>query len=468
MKTSNELKEARGVLDKEFNTLKAKVAAKTPFTDAEELRFDEIINEISTLNSELLKAETREKAIAESEERAKGPGIQIHSKGNQNTDNEEQLQKRFYLTGLIDDLASGRDLEGLNKEVADEGVKEARAAGLESKVKGTLIPAFVSGNTAKGHNEYQARLDERRYLEKRAAHTTSTADTPKAGYLVHTDVLVNQFIDVFRNNMVLDSLGVTMLMDLVGNISIPKKTTSSGGGWLSETGAITLDNTVLGQVTATPHRIGNGMSYTKTLMRQVGNFSVENMLKKDMAEALARIVQLGLLSGSGSSNQPTGIATAAVAGSINLVAGGTNGLAPTWANMVALETAVADDNADSGSLSYLFNAVTRGKLKTVEKTSTSTAQFIWENGNVVNGQRATVTNSLRSNLTKGSASAICSEAIFGNWADAGLAQWGGIDLVVDPYTSAGSNTTNVYYNMFVDVFIRRQNSFSYIADLLTT
>ena len=88
--------------------------------------------------------------------------------------------------------------------------------------------------------------------------------------------------------------------------------------------------------------------------------------------------------------------------------------------MVEFETDVASSNADIGSLAYLANAPTRGKLKTTEKAA-NTAQFIWGDAvnpaapgeGTLNGYRAAVTNQLPSNLTKGTGTNL-SAMIFGN------------------------------------------------------
>lgn len=464
MNKLTELQETRGKFKTEFLDLDAKVQAGTASAD-EAQRFGVLIDtEIPNIDKQIKQAEDAE-ALRGRFNKTTGVAARIGG----STDNEDQIKKRFSYTRMIDTLANRKSLDGVEAEITQEGKNEAKRAGIDSMIQGVAIPAFISGNDARSHELYNEIKKTAPHLIEMAqrALTTSTGDTAKAGYLIQTNLLVNQFIDVFRNTMVLDKLGVTMLMDLVGNIAIPKKTTSSTGGWLAEAGAITLDNTVFGQVTMSPKRVGNGVAYTKTLLRQT-SMDVERLILTDMAQAIARIIQLGFLSGSGSSNQPTGLSTALVAASTNLVAMGTNGLAPTWAKIVEMESAVADDNADTGNLGYLFNAVTRGKLKTTEKTATSTAQFIWENGNVVNGNNAAVSNSLRSNLTKGSSSGVCSEAFFGNWSEGMIGQWGTIDIVVDPYTSAGSNTTNVYYNAFMDVAFRRLASFSYLPDILTT
>lgn len=140
---------------------------------------------------------------------------------------------------------------------------------------------------------------------------------------------------------------------------------------------------------------------------------------------------------------------------------------PTWAHVVSLETEVAQDNADIGALSYITNAKVRGKLKQTEKAS-NTAQFVWTDDGTMNGYPARVTNQVRSNLTKGTASGICSAIFFGNWADLVLGLWGGLDILVDPYTHSTSGTMRVVALQDVDFAARHAQSFSAMLDALTT
>lgn len=153
------------------------------------------------------------------------------------------------------------------------------------------------------------------------------------------------------------------------------------------------------------------------------------------------------------------------------MAGGTDGAAPTWANMVALETEVAVDNADVGRLAYMSNAKVRGKLKGTPRTATYGDIMIWEptaGATPVNGYPFHVSNQVSSTLTKGSSSGVCSAIFFGNWADLVYGLWGGLDILVDPYTGGTAGTVRVIALQDVDVAVRNPQSFAAMLDALTT
>jgi HK97 family phage major capsid protein len=89
-------------------------------------------------------------------------------------------------------------------------------------------------------------------------------------------------------------------------------------------------------------------------------------------------------------------------------------------------------------------------------------------GNDLLGYPVHISSNVPSNLTKGTASGICSAIIFGNWQDVILASFGdGIDLVVDPFSNATAGQTRIIANSYVDVGIRRAKSFAAMLDTLT-
>ena len=287
--------------------------------------------------------------------------------------------------------------------------------------------------------------------------TTTTA----GGHTVATDLLSGSFIDVLRNKMTVVDLGATMLTDLNGNVAIPRQTGGATAYWVAESGAITESAAAFDQVTLTPNTVGAFSDISRKLLLQ-SSLDVESFVRNDLATTLAIELDRAAIHGSGSSNQPTGIIATSGIGD---VAGGTNGLAPTYAHIVGLETQVAQDNADLGNLAYLTNSKVRGKLLTTEKAS-NTAQMVWGDDNTLRGYNAAVSNQVSSTLTKGSSS-VASAIIFGNWSDLLIGMWGGLDIAVDTATGSASGTVRVVALQDVDVAVRHAESFAAMKDALT-
>lgn len=283
------------------------------------------------------------------------------------------------------------------------------------------------------------------------------------GNLVQTDVLVGSFIDALRNAMVIDRLGTRMLTGLVGNVAIPRQTGGATIYWVAENTAPTESQQSIGQVTMSPKTAGGFTDIGRTLMNQT-SLDVENFVLNDLAVNLGLGIQQAAINGSGASNQPSGLLTRITAS----VVGGTNGLAPTWQNMIDLETNVAISNADVGSMAYLVNAKVRGKLKSTQKFASTNGMPVWDGGaNPVNGYQAAVTNAVPSNLVKGTSGSTCSAIIFGNFQDLMIGMWGGVDLIRDPYANSTTGGVRIVALQDVDINVRNVESFATMVDALT-
>lgn len=286
----------------------------------------------------------------------------------------------------------------------------------------------------------------------------------EAGNLIQTSVLGNEFVDVLRNAMVLPRLGVRVLGGLTSNVAIPRKTAGTTIGSYGETGTITASNPSTTQLTLTPKRVGGQVLYSKQALIQA-NPDVDAMLRDDLAQGVAVQIENLAINGSAASNQPRGLVNFVGIGS---VVGGTNGAQINWGHVVGLESACANANSEPDTnAGYLVNTKVRGWCKqTVRATYLG---FIWENApQPLNSYRAAVTNNVVSNGTKGTANGICSTLAFASdWRDFILALFGGLDIVVDPYTQAGTGQVVLTANQFIDVACRQPASFAVMTDALT-
>jgi HK97 family phage major capsid protein len=267
-------------------------------------------------------------------------------------------------------------------------------------------------------------------------------------------------IDLLRNKMVLPGMGMQMLSGLVGNIAIPKVTGGATAFWVAESGSPTPADQAFAQVAMSPKTLAAQTAISRKLLLQ-SSIDVEGFVQNDLARVLAQEIQRVAINGTGTNPQPRGILNTVGIGN---VAGGTNGATPTWANIVQLETEVAQDNADEGTLGYLTNTRVRGRLKTVSKV-TGQNGFVWEDG--MNGYQAEVTNAVPSNLVKGTSGAVCSAIIFGNFSDLIMGMWGGLELMVNPYTNAAQGGVIVHAFQDVDLAVRNAESFAAMLDALT-
>lgn len=292
---------------------------------------------------------------------------------------------------------------------------------------------------------------------------TSTA----GGYLVASELQPQNFIEMLRNKMMVKALGARIIGGLVGDISLPKMTGDGTAYWVSEGNAATASDYIFGLLSLTPKTVLANVPITRKMIMQ-SSMDVEALAREDLATCLALAIDKAAINGSGTDNQPLGILGTA---GIGAVAMGENGGALTYAKLVALETAVSAANADIGTLAYLTNAHVRGALKTTQRF-TNTDSPIWvdraDNGagyGFVNGYTAAVSNQVPSTLTKGTGTGL-SAIIFGNWSDLIIAQWGALDVLVDPYTGASSGTVKINVYQDIDLGVRHAQSFAAIVDAI--
>jgi HK97 family phage major capsid protein len=280
------------------------------------------------------------------------------------------------------------------------------------------------------------------------------------GNVVATQVLGGSFIEALRAKMVLSQMGTTYLTGLRDKLAIPKNTAATTAYWPGENTAPTEGAPTYGQVTLSGYTVGAFVDAGRRLLIQ-SSVDVEGMLQRDLFLGLAVAIEAAAINGTSTSSQPNGILNTA---SIGSTTGGTNGLAATFANIVALESAVATANAELGALAYLTNPTQRGLLKQLVKGTSGI--MIWEK-NEMNGYPAFCTTNVPATLTKGTSTSICSAIIYGNFADLIIGFWGnGIDILVDPYTGSSAGTVRVRALCDVDVAVRNAVSFAAMKDAL--
>jgi HK97 family phage major capsid protein len=356
---------------------------------------------------------------------------------------------------LLENISNNQPLEtpseiGMSKEeVRDFSlIKAIRAMANPSDRKAQEDAAFEFECSAEAARQYgkdaQGIMLPAEVLRSWGKRDLNTSDDST---LVAEDYRGNDFIDILRNESSVMQAGATILRGLQGNVVIPKKTAGASAGWIATEGAASAESEfTAGSVTMTPKVIGAHTDVTRLLLQQ-SSLDVENLIRDDLTKSIATAIDLGALAGSGSSGQPTGIASTSGINTTTFAAAN-----PTWAEIVAMESAVANDNALTGSLGYICRPADFGTLKTTEK-ATGTAQFVVSPDNSMNGY-----NVVRSNqVTSG-------DFYFGNFADLLIGMYGGLDITVDPYALSTSGGVRIVALQTVDVAVRHAVSFCKSSD----
>ena len=269
-----------------------------------------------------------------------------------------------------------------------------------------------------------------------------TAETATDGLeLVGTDHLGSSFIDVLRNSTRVIQAGARVMTGLQGDVAIPRKTTGSSAGFVTEDADVSVSEAQFDQVTLAPKTLGAYQEYSRQLLLQ-SSPSIDALVRDDLAMAAALEVDRAALHGSGAAGQPEGVEN--VTG-INTVTHAALGV-PTWAETVLTETEIMTDNAPENALAYITTAAIVGSYKTTKKDAGS-GIFIMENG-LVNGYPVLRSNNVEAN-----------SVFFANWNELLIGMWGGLDVLIDPYTSSLKGRTRVVIHQSMDVAVRHPVSF---------
>jgi HK97 family phage major capsid protein len=338
--------------------------------------------------------------------------------------------------------------DGIEAEVHDTLLK-SRAEGAETK--GVLIPWQLATSTR------DVQSGEQRDV------TVTTA----AGGIAN--ILGTPMIELLRNRMVFPMMGGTVLSGLTGGtFSLPKQTGAETAYHVAEGIAPSSSNLTLGLVTWTPRTVAARSVITRKTLLQ-SSIDIEMLVRNSIVLSIGREFDRVGVNGSGTSNIPLGILQDSGVVTVPI---GTNGGAPTWALVCALESSVATGNADFGKLGYLTSNKGRSKLKQTTKIASSQySDFLWQKGEggpgmgEVNSYQAMATEQVPSNLTKGTLSGTGTALVFGNFESATYGLWSGIDVLIDPYTSGSSGGINMYAYQDYDFQFRYQASFAKCVDI---
>jgi hypothetical protein len=127
----------------------------------------------------------------------------------------------------------------------------------------------------------------------------------------------------------------------------------------------------------------------------------------------------------------------------------------------------AVENANGNGVAYLTNPSVKAKLQTTSRQASGVeGNFIWPAGGTdLNGYNVQTTTLVPSNLSKGNATTL-SALIFGDFSKMAVANWGGMELTVDPYSGATAGLTNVVLNAYLDTALLQPAAFAVCKDIV--
>lgn len=298
------------------------------------------------------------------------------------------------------------NLDGIEAEMAAAGAEEYRRNGLSQQ--GVVIPSAVLSRSADGQN-YGTNGD--------------------GGYLIET---TQHYVEDVKAKLVVNKMGASVLNNLIGNVSLPSAG-SVTASFLNEAAEASTLKSTISRVVLTPRGIRANMVTTRDLLKQT-SIDVERILMDRLSDAAAACIDKEALKAIG-----TAVTSA-------------SGTGLSWANVVAAETAINSASANRGSMGYVLTAAAWGAAKTTLK-SANVGGYILDGNNMINGYAADYSNLMPSGV----------DAIFGNFQDLYIGLYGGLDLLVDPYSLGDKGEIKIQLFQYADAKVALAKSFAKIA-----
>ena len=336
-----------------------------------------------------------------------------------------QTQKRHYDIGAaLASCLSGKGAE-FEREISNELY---RSCGMSASEHSLMIP--FNGDSLRG-----------------ILQTREMNDTVSSGAgLVAQENMPNLFVDYIRTRIGVKN--ATFLTGLTGApVTIPAQTTDTTVAWVTggttttdANAAVSETTPVIGDVTLTPHKLG-GFTVVGRDMILMANPDATAITMRSLLANVAHKLGTTMLRGNASAPAITGVATATGVQTYVI----SSMASVTWADMLNIIGKVEGLEFD-GEQEFVLSASDNALLKSVPKGSYGSG-FISEDG-YIDGRRVHVDGSLSSG-----------DIYFGDFSNVVVGQWGGIELMLDPYTLATAGSVRVIVSLVCDIGVLRPNTF---------
>ena len=378
-------------------------------TNEEETRADYLEGEIERLDNKIKRRKAHEDMIART---ASMSGVGISE-----AKEIDKVNRSFSISRAVQATSFGRSLEGAEAEWAQEAAKEYRERGLT--MSGQIgIPAS-------------------------AIYRAGSADDFQAGSGDGSGFVATQvpgLIDALRTPTMLERLGVTTINNATGNLKFPRVSAKAVGTEETEVSADAASTMEMDELTLSPVRVANKTTYSKQLILQ-GGPGIDALIANELVAGINETIdKAGFAKASAGAGSSTDKASAALAA----------------ADVFTAEKAVLAAGGDLSRCAFVGSPTAMSIVK--GEAAIASIKALVENGNIDAFNTSFTPNLVDSTADEG-------ELLFADWQKAlVLAYFGGVDILVDPYSSAGTAQINLHVNKFYDCEVQRAGAVARIFD----
>lgn len=384
-------------------------------TEAEQERSDKLDGMVADLDVKIKHKEREQQMVARM--------AQSGSTSNTEKREIERVNGSFSISRAVSQIANGRSLEGAEAEWAQEAQREARSQGLQMAGQ-IAIPTIA--------------------LRAGAADNFQAGSGDGSGFV---PVNVPAAIEALRAPTVIEGLGTTVIRNATGNLKFPRVSVKAAGTGEGEVDANANSGMEMDELNLTPQRVSAKTLYSKQLIL-TGGAEVDSLIAGELAAAMNAYVDDACFD------------TILASTAINVSTSGDTALNAALA--FKMEAEVLEDGGNLAGSVYVMSPLAYQLSKA--EAAVASVSPLWENGQF-NGFRAVATPYLVNGLLADDSTA-AGQMLFGNFAQGGiLAYFGGIDLLVDPYSNAGTAQIALHVNRFFDFDVRQPGALAKATQL---
>ena len=391
MKTSIILKEERSDIISQLEAIKDVATTENrDLSSDENNEVDGLITEVDNLDAKIKRAEKLETIKRNS---AVVSGVVSTNVPKEVEDYSFQSAMRAAYTGNV---------EGLVKEMDQEARSNARNTG--QTFKGLAIPSTILTRAAVG---------------TAAVNATETMS----------------FTDQLEANLVMASAGANFYSG-IENMKFPVISGVNSYFQPESNGTAGAANGTASSLTLSPKKLISVVNVSNEALTQ--NVSLEAALRRNMAQSIAAHLEKALLGESDVTNGPTSIFLDAAAGSVAAFSNTT---------ALALEAAVLDAGVqlEGARMAYLMNSSAYQAIKQAAMVSSVSPAY---------DMREKLVNSyfslFSSNVGLHGGTSGKDAVLFGDFSKVHIAQFGGLDVLYDPYTNGATGEPRMIVTSLVD------------------
>lgn len=296
-----------------------------------------------------------------------------------------------------------------------------------------------------------------REVSQEVQKTMSWASGSGGGLWVPEEFLGDQFIEQLRANQVCRAAGCTVLQATQSPVLIPGQSAGGTAYYPGQNADITLSDVTPSQLSLTPHVVAARTQLSKMLLMTSSNIA-ETYVRKDIAQTLGLAIDLAIIRGTGTNNQPTGMAVTA---SINTHEVATNGGALDLDDLYDMQYQLDLDNVP-GNRAWIchprsVNTLRKLKIASEANHYALTPDPTMATAGTVLGYPIFTTTQIPINLTKASGSAL-SELYLVYMEDIILCEWGTLRIEASDQVAWEQEAVQVKGVYYFDVGVRHANS----------